>query len=108
MKFEVFKSEKNQKFYFRLKANNGKIVLASQAYASKAACLNGVKSVRNNGSKNSSFESKLTPNGKLYFVLLASNKQVIGTSQHYKSKSGCVNGINSIIKGVSEAKIMEV
>ena len=46
-KFEVF-ADKGGKFRFRLKARNGEIILASQAYKSMDTCLNGVESVKKN------------------------------------------------------------
>ena len=46
-KFEVFE-DKGGKFRFRLKARNGEIILASQAYKSMDTCLNGVESVKKN------------------------------------------------------------
>ena len=44
-KFEVYE-DKGGKFRFRLKARNGEIILPSQAYADKAACLDGIASVK--------------------------------------------------------------
>ena len=35
-------------FTFRLKASNGQVIAASEGYATKASCLNGVESVRRN------------------------------------------------------------
>jgi uncharacterized protein YegP (UPF0339 family) len=46
-KFEVY-NDKAGKFRFRLLARNGKNILASEAYESEAACLNGVSSVKKN------------------------------------------------------------
>ena len=46
-KFEVFQ-DKNQKYRFRLKSGNGEIIAVGEAYESKAACLNGVESVKKN------------------------------------------------------------
>lgn len=46
-KFEIFK-DANNKYRFRLKAANGEIIAASEAYNSKDACLNGITSVKNN------------------------------------------------------------
>jgi len=46
-KFEVYKDKKGE-FRFRLKAKNGEIILASEGYASKAGCLNGIESVKKN------------------------------------------------------------
>jgi uncharacterized protein YegP (UPF0339 family) len=44
-KFEVFK-DVNQKFRFRLKAPNGEIVAASEAYNAKDSCLKGIEAVK--------------------------------------------------------------
>ncbi|MDR0435374.1 MAG: YegP family protein [Propionibacteriaceae bacterium] len=46
-KFEVY-SDKGGQFRFRLKASNGEIILASEAYKVKASALAGVESVRKN------------------------------------------------------------
>jgi len=46
-KFEVF-LDANNKYRFRLKAANGEIIAASEAYNSKDACLNGIASVKSN------------------------------------------------------------
>ena len=46
-KFEVY-SDKAGKFRFRLKAENGEIIAASQGYKAKASCLKGIDSVRLN------------------------------------------------------------
>ena len=50
--FEVLKNPKYEmfldvggKYRFRLKASNGEIVAASQAYADKASCLKGIRSI---------------------------------------------------------------
>jgi amphi-Trp domain-containing protein len=46
-KFELYK-DVGGKFRFRLKAGNGQIIASSEAYQTKAAALNGIKSVRTN------------------------------------------------------------
>lgn len=46
-KWEVYK-DKQGKFRFRLRANNGNLIAICEAgYASKAGCINGMKSVAN-------------------------------------------------------------
>ncbi|MBT8038080.1 MAG: YegP family protein [Verrucomicrobiae bacterium] len=96
--FEIYQSEKTQKFHFRLKAGNGEIIFTGQAYKDKSGCENGVASVKKNGTDASNFEIKESTNGKQYFVLKAGNGQIIGQSQMYKSASGLKNGIASIGK----------
>jgi uncharacterized protein YegP (UPF0339 family) len=46
-KFEIFTDRKKQ-YRFRLKASNGEIIAASEAYETKAACLKDIKSIQKN------------------------------------------------------------
>ena len=46
-KFEVY-TDKAGEFRFRLKARNGEIIATGESYKTKAACLNGVESIRKN------------------------------------------------------------
>ena len=46
-KFEMY-TDKAGKFRFRLKAANGQIIAVSEAYNDKAACKNGIESVKKN------------------------------------------------------------
>jgi hypothetical protein len=46
-KFEVYKDAKGE-FRFRLKAANGEIIASGEGYTTKAACLNGIESVKKN------------------------------------------------------------
>jgi uncharacterized protein YegP (UPF0339 family) len=49
-KFEIFLDRKKQ-YRFHLKAGNGEIIAASEAYETKAACLKGIKSIQKNAPK---------------------------------------------------------
>lgn len=106
--FEIFQSEKNNKFYFNLKAGNGQVILSSQGYESLAGAENGVKSVMTNAADDSKFERKTAANGKFHFNLKAANGQIIGSSQMYASESGMENGIESVKKNAPDAKVKEV
>lgn len=46
-KYEVY-TDKAGKYRFRLKAGNGQIVAVGEAYETKSACLNGIKSIQAN------------------------------------------------------------
>ena len=46
-KFEMY-TDKAGEFRFRLKARNGEIIATSEGYTTKAACENGIASVRKN------------------------------------------------------------
>lgn len=107
-KFEIYKSEKNDDYYFRLKASNGEVVLTSQGYSDKSGAKNGVESVVKNAGDESNFESKESSNEKFYFNLKAKNGQIIGSSQMYKSIAGRDNGISSIARAADGAKVDEI
>ncbi len=108
MKLEIFQNEGKDKYYFRLKAKNGQIILSSQGYASKASAKNGAESVKKNAADEANFERKESSDGKMYFVLHAANKQVIGNSQMYASKDGCENGIKSVMNTAPQAEIVDL
>ncbi|GGZ93465.1 hypothetical protein DC083_07745 [Ignatzschineria ureiclastica] len=106
-KFEIFLA-KNDKFYFRLKAGNGEIILSSQGYATKTNCKKGIASVQKNSTDPNRYEKKSSDTGKFSFNLKATNGQVIGSSQSYKSESGCDNGIQSVAKNAVDATIVDL
>merc|ERR1711871_1285369 len=108
-KFEIFQSEKSEKYYFRLKAGNGEIILASQAYKQKSGAENGVKSVRENAAHPDKFEKRESTNGDPYFVLKAGNGEIIGTSEMYESGvASRDHGIESVTKNAPEAKLVDL
>ena len=49
-KFEVYIGS-GDKYRWRLKAPNGEIIATGEAYSSKAACMNGIQSVKTNAPK---------------------------------------------------------
>lgn len=108
MPFEIFQSEKTSKYHFRLKAGNGEIILQSEAYNEKAGAENGVNSVINHSKSEGNFEARKAANEKDYFVLKASNGEIIGKSQMYKSESGMNNGIASVMKNAAEGTIKDL
>lgn len=94
-KFEI-KTDKSGQFRFNLKAGNGQVILSSEAYTTKAACENGIESVKTNSQDDNRFERKTAKDGSPYFNLKASNGQVIGASEMYSSTSAMENGIASV------------
>lgn len=103
-KFEITQ-RKNDEFQFNLKAVNGQVILGSEGYTTKAACMNGVESVKKNSADEKRFEQLTAKNGKFYFNLKATNGQIIGTSQMYASEDSCKNGIASVMNNAPEATV---
>ncbi len=108
MKFEIYESESG-KYYFRLKASNGQVILSSQGYTAKANAINGAESVAKNATSRDNVEEKTAADGSPYFNLCsAANKQVIGTSEMYSSKSAMENGIASVMRTAPQAEIVDL
>ncbi|MBQ7775011.1 MAG: YegP family protein [Lachnospiraceae bacterium] len=114
--------ETNTGIKFDLKAGNGEVIATSQVYASKDACLNGIESVKKNSvdanledqtvegyetAKNPKFEVYMDKAGEYRFRLTATNGQIIATGEGYKSKAGCMNGIESVKKNAPDAPVVE-
>lgn len=98
-------TRKNGEFQFNLKADNGQVILSSEGYTTRAACDNGIESVKKNATDDARFERKKSSNNKDYFNLKASNGQVIGTSEMYESAAAMENGIASVKKNAPGASV---
>lgn len=103
----VITTRKNGEFQFSLKASNGQEILASEGYTTKAACQNGIESVKKNAADEGRFERKVAKNGAPYFVLKAGNGQVIGQSEMYSTEAARDNGIASVMKNAPEAEVVD-
>ena len=106
--FEIYQSESNHKFHYRLKAANGEIILSGQGYASKDGAKNGVESVKKNANREGAFHTKEAKDERHYFTLVAANGEVIGQSQMYKSDSALKNGIASVHKNAPDAEVVDL
>lgn len=103
----VVTTRKNREFQFVLKATNGQVILASEGYTTKTACMNGIESVKKNSQLDERFERKTAKNGSPYFNLKASNGQIIGNSEMYSSEDACEKGIASVKKNAPDAEIVD-
>ena len=105
-KYQIYK-DKSGKFRFRLLAANSQVILTGQGYKTKAACKNGITSVKRNGTNKEKFVVSKAKNGKVFFNVIAGNKEVIASSQRYASRDTLRNGRNSVIKN-AKSPIEEV
>ncbi len=107
MPYEIKKTA-NGKFMFNLKAANHEVILTSEAYEQKASALAGIESVRANGTQDANFEMKKSSANQPYFVLKATNQQVIGKSEMYSSETAAKNGIESVKNNCGSPEIKDV
>ena len=104
----VITLRKNGEYQFNLKASNGQVILTSEGYTTKPACLNGIESVKKNGPVAERYEVKEAKNGKPFFNLKATNGQVIGSSQMYASERTMKAGIASVMRNADSPVVEEI
>lgn len=108
MKFEIFQSEANQKYYFRLKARNGQVVLSGNPHTSVDDVKVSIEAVKERAADASNFKTNQTPGGKFTFSLRSSENKSLGNSQAYKSQKSMKNGIGAVGRAAAGATIVEV
>ena len=111
---EFMMQQQKSGFSFRLLASNGETIATSEQYCSEAACQRGIDSVCANaaapledltlgefGIPNPKFQLYQDKRGQFRFRLKARNGRIIATSQAYRSKETCLEGIKSIRNNIS-------
>ena len=106
-------------FKFALKAGNGETIATSEIYSTQAACIKGVESVAKvapeanladltvgGEATNPKFELYEDKGGQFRFRLKARNGEIIASSEGYKTKASCENGIESVRKNAADAAIV--
>ncbi|MGB6631361.1 MAG: YegP family protein, partial [Terriglobales bacterium] len=68
----------------------------SELYKQKQSAIVGIDSVKDNAGDDTRYERKTAKNGQAFFVLTATNGQIIGKSETYSSVSAMENGIQSV------------
>lgn len=103
-KFEL-KNGSSGQYMFNLKAGNGEVILTSELYKEKQSAIAGIESVKANSGEDARFERKTAKNGQAFFVLKATNGQTIGKSEMYSSVAAMENGIQSVMKNATAARM---
>ena len=107
---------------FNLKAGNGEIIATSEVYTTEAACKKGIESVRKNSLsevedqtvepvtvlKHPKYEVYLDKAGEYRFRLKARNGEIIAVGEGYKTKTSCLNGIDSIKRNAPDAPVVKL
>lgn len=58
--------------------------------------MNGIDAVKKNATSNERYQYKSRVEGKDYFVLIAKNGEIIGTSEMYESRKNLKVGVKSV------------
>jgi len=106
-KFEIRKGTSGL-YRFNLKAGNGETILTSETYQTKQGAERGIESVKANAPYDARYERKTATNGQPYFLLKATNGEVIGRSETYSSTSAMENGIDSVKRNATSAVTVDL
>jgi len=105
---------------FDLTAANGQVILSSEVYRTRAAAIKGIASIRLNAvsaavenqteegwapQTHPKFEMFQDKAGEYRFRLKARNGKIVGTSEGYTAKAGCLGGIESVKANAPEAEL---
>ncbi len=78
-RFDLWKDTGTREWFFVMRSEDGRTVLASEAYNARTGAVNGIESVRVNGKLANRYQLRETANG-VSFILRAANNQEIAES----------------------------
>lgn len=105
--FVLFKTS-NNRYMFNLKAGNHETILtSSETYVTKQGAEKGINSVKANAPLDARYDRFKDSAGEYRFRLNASNGQVIGKSEGYKTEQSRDNGIESVKKNAPDAPTVD-
>jgi uncharacterized protein len=103
----VIQTSTDHHIYFTLRASNHEVVLTSETYTSIGAAHKGIEAVRTAASSLDNFLCRDATNGQPYFVLLAANHELIGTSELYSSNKERDKGIVACQRAARDEQVVD-
>jgi uncharacterized protein YegP (UPF0339 family) len=98
------KNSSSTQVYWVLFAKNGEPILKSEMYNSKQGAMVGIHSSKNNVADRN-FDKRTAVNDQYYFNQVATNGEIIGTSETYTTTASRDNGIASVKRDAPVATI---
>lgn len=92
-------------YRFNLVANNGEVILQSESYTTRSACLNAISSIKHNSLYDESYEKNSNMKG-VFFYFKARNGEILGRSNTYTTIGNRDNAIN-IVKQIAQSAIIQ-
>lgn len=105
--FEITARSDGQ-FMFNLKVDKQQVILTSEAYTTKAACVNGIESVKKNAHDEDRYRRTETPEGLFRFALDAANGQAVGASEYYETAGARDDAIEFVKKNAPDAELKDL
>ena len=105
-KYEIFREAGF--FKYRLKANNGEILIVSIGYKSKASVLSGIETLKRN-MPNATTRVVTDKNGYAQFRISNNNdSRLIAAGEIYQNEKGASSALASVMKFYSSDKIVDI
>jgi hypothetical protein len=104
--FEI-ETRSDGQFMFRLKMGH-EAILESEAYTTKAACVNGIESVKKNAPDEGRYRRTTTPDGRFRFALDAANGEAIGASEYYETATARDDAIEFVQRNAPDAEVKDL
>lgn len=104
--FEI-ETRPDGQFTFNLKVGS-EAILEGEAYTTKAACVNGIESVKKNAPDEDRYRRTTTSDGRFRFALDAANGQAIGASEYYETASARDEAIEFLKKNAPDAEVKDL
>ena len=92
-------------YYFELYANNGEKLLSSEEYTTYVGAVNGIQTHKTNIEKGN-FRVSLTKRGDYIYKLLNGNGQLLCLGEHYKTKTRCLNAVESVKRFAANSPVL--
>lgn len=105
-RFEVYRDRAGE-YRFRLRDAKGRVLLSSDAYRSRRACLRGIRSVRDVAPEPTQFERQRTASGRFRFALKGRNSRVIGRSPPFTSPSQRDSALSTVRRRAPLVEVAE-
>lgn len=102
-KWTIYKKGEDE-YVAYLYANNGKILLTSEVYASEKGAISGISTIKRNA-QNGNFEVHCDKNGNYYYKLKSASNKLLCVGEVYPSRVSCENSVDSVRK-FSESAIL--
>lgn len=104
--FQLTKNEKGE-FHFKLVDGDGKTLLRSEGYTTKASAKNGIDSVRANASVEGRLVVLEASDGRPYVNLKAANGQIVATSPMFGDADACEAAIKAVTAQAASADVVD-
>ncbi len=101
-RFEIIQSA-NGKYFFRLIASNGTIILSSESFSTRKEAQEAIQKTRKSTTKIDNIVEKTSSDDYYYFVVVDEDKRIIARSEMYATQAGRENGIYSVIRNSNDA-----